>query len=535
MRASLFILISFFIASSSFAQTVTDDFEGNGNITTWFGDNCDINTAFANPFQQGLNTSSTVLKYEDTGALYANARFQIPGRFNLTQNASFSIKIYVPSSSVTGSQPNQVSLKLQDGDLTEPWSTQSEVVKPIVLDQWQEVIFDFTLDEFQNLDPSSQNPVVRDDFNRVLIQVNGENNMDQVTAYIDDVYFKDTIQNSMVFNRLVWADEFDGSGSINTSKWHHQTRLPNGTSWYNNEVQHYTNRVKNSFVDTGYLHIMAIKEQFTDQGQTKSYTSARLNSKFAFTYGRVEARAKLPFGSGTWPAIWMLGKNIIEPGAYWTDMHGTVGWPACGEIDIMEHWGDNQNFVQSAIHTPSSHGATINHRGLKDSDVSDEFHIYGMEWAEESIKFSFDGATFYTYAPEVKDASTWPFFEDQYLILNVAMAGNIDPSFSSSPMVIDYIRVYQEGEDPPTSFSEETLTPTLTVFPNPIVDYMNVYVPEETLGSTVHVYSPFGQKVSSISLDKKEVKMDWTEYAPGTYFLVLESGDKQFTYQVLKN
>ena len=151
------------------------------------------------------------------------------------------------------------------------------------------------------------------------------------------------------FNTLVWADEFSGNGMIDTSKWHHQTLLPNGNSWWNGEQQHYTNRITNSYQNNGLLSIVAIKEVFTDQGITKNYTSARLNSKFAFTYGRVEVRAKLPSGAGTWPAIWTLGKNITENGGYWYSSYGTTNWPACGEIDIMEHWGHNPNYVQSEI------------------------------------------------------------------------------------------------------------------------------------------------------------------------------------------
>lgn len=145
---------------------------------------------------------------------------------------------------------------------------------------------------------------------------------------------------------IVWSDEFDGNGAIDSEKWHHQTQLPNGGSWYNGEIQHYTDRIENSFVSNGTLKVVAKKETYTDQGFTKTHTSARLNSKFAFTYGYVAVRAKLPQGVGTWPAIWTLGQNITEPGGYWYDTNGTVGWPNCGEIDIMEHWGSNQNFVQ---------------------------------------------------------------------------------------------------------------------------------------------------------------------------------------------
>ena len=169
-----------------------------------------------------------------------------------------------------------------------------------------------------------------------------------------------------------------------TLKWHHQTQMPNGYSWFNGEIQHYTDRLDNSYVSNGTLKIIAKKETYTDQGHTKNYTSARLNSKFAFTYGKIEARAKLPQGIGTWPAIWMLGQNIDELGAFWqTQGYGSVPWPQCGEIDIMEHWGSNQNYVQSALHTPSSYGGTINHGGQYVPNATSQFNLYTLEWTEE--------------------------------------------------------------------------------------------------------------------------------------------------------
>ncbi|MBT8308540.1 MAG: glycoside hydrolase family 16 protein, partial [Maribacter sp.] len=159
------------------------------------------------------------------------------------------------------------------------------------------------------------------------------------------------------FNTLVWSDEFDGSGALDSEKWFHQTQLPPGGSWFGGLIQHYTNREDNSFQMNGNLNLVAKKELFEDQGEIKNYTSARLNSKFAFTYGRIEVRAKLPKGTGTWPAIWMLNKNINEDGAYWDNQgYGTVNWPICGEIDILEHWGKNQDYISSAVHNASSYG-----------------------------------------------------------------------------------------------------------------------------------------------------------------------------------
>lgn len=247
------------------------------------------------------------------------------------------------------------------------------------------------------------------------------------------------------FKSLVWSDEFEGSGAINPEKWFHQTQLPPGGSWWGGLVQHYTDRASNSYVKNGYLNLVAKKEKFEDQGEIKNYTAARLNSKFAFTYGRIEIRAKLPAGTGTWPAIWLLNKNIDEDGAYWDNQgFGTTKWPICGEIDILEHWGKNQDYVSSAVHNASSYGSEVkNLGGQKIDDVSNEFHIYTLDWTKEKMVFSVDGVEHFQYQPSLKNSDTWPYDSDYYLLLNIAIEPDIDPNFVESPMVVDYIRIYQ--------------------------------------------------------------------------------------------
>jgi beta-glucanase (GH16 family) len=260
-------------------------------------------------------------------------------------------------------------------------------------------------------------------------------------------------QVDVVYTDLVWSDEFDsnGAGAINSAKWFHQTQLPAGGSWFNGEVQHYTNQLTNSFVNGGFLNIVSKKEPFTDQGITKQYTSARLNSKFAFLYGRVDIRAKIPTNQGTWPALWMLGKNVNEDGGFFDAQFGTTNWPACGEIDIMEH-GITQSqpagYVQSAIHTPSSFGNTTNIGGTIASNLGNDYHVYSMNWSPFQITFLVDGVAFYTYNPAVKTPNNWPFNAEQYLLLNIAMggvAGTIPSNFTQASMEIDYVRVYQNA------------------------------------------------------------------------------------------
>jgi len=530
------ILILFLMSSICFSQTVEDDFEGGGVISTWFGDDCGMNNNFYNPFQQGVNTSTTVLQYHDTGGTFANVRFDINGNFNFSTKNTFAIKLFVPSNGLTGSQTNQVSLKLQDGNLTAPWSTQSEIIKPIVLDQWQEVTFNFDNDAYINLDGGSPPPNQRTDFNRVLIQVNGENNTDQVLAYIDDLDFYEYVSIDPVFDNLVWFDEFDGSGAINSANWHHQTQLPSGGSWYNNEIQHYTNRIDNTFMNGGILNLVAKKETFSDQGQTKQYTSARLNSKFAFTYGKVEIKAKLPTGVGTWPALWMLGKNINEDGAYWDNQgFGSTPWPACGEIDIMEHWGHNQNYVQSAMHTPSSFGNTSNLGGQTVSTASTDFHIYTLEWSSEKMIFSVDDVVHYTYNPAVKDANTWPFDTEQYLLFNVAILPSIGPSFTESTLEVDYIRVYQET---PLSVTELEDNSRVRLYPNPVIDTLHIDIKNDGIKiSAIQLLDVNGRIISDVpyQTQDQDLMYDTRFLKRGLYFIKLKLDNGNIsTYKFLK-
>lgn len=269
-------------------------------------------------------------------------------------------------------------------------------------------------------------------------------------------------QVDVVYNNLVWSDEFNTNGAVNATNWFQQTQLPGGGSWNNGEVQHYTNRLTNSFIDAGLLHIVAKKEIFNDQGVTKEYTSARLNSKFAFKYGRVDVRAKIPVEAGSWPAIWLLGKNINEAGSYFASSFGTTSWPACGEIDIMEHGifpTKDINYVQSTLHTPSSNGNSINNGGVLASDLANNYHVYSMNWSPNQISFLLDDVIYYTYNPSVKNDNTWPFNKEQFLLLNVAMGGWAAPipsNFTESTMMIDYVRVYQDlpnDAQAPTNFT----------------------------------------------------------------------------------
>ncbi|MFY0673662.1 MAG: family 16 glycosylhydrolase [Bacteroidia bacterium] len=525
-----------------FAQEtqVKDDFEGNGTITTWYGDDCSVDTDFSNPNQTGINTSDKVLKYTDEGGSYANIGFNIPFHFDLGKAPKFTFQIYVESSSLTGTQNNQVSFKLQNGAIFEPWTSQTEIIKNLELDKWQEITVDFENDNFINYDANAADPVNRDDLNRAVIQINGENNNDKVVAYIDNFEYESTIgwdsdPNHQGYTYLIWNDEFEGEGAIDDEKWHHQTLLPNGEGWFNGELQHYTNREENSYLENGFMNLVAKRENFTDQGKTKDFTSARLNSKFAFTYGRVEVRAKLPSGAGTWPALWFLGKNINEDGAYFDEEFGTTNWPACGEIDLMEHWGTNQNFVQAAMHTPSSSGNTVNKGGIYANDVSNLFHVYGMVWTPEKIDFTVDGKVIYTYAPNDKNMDTWPYDAPQYMIINTAINADIAADFKESPFVIDYIRIYSDEE--PTSIKSETIESTVSIYPNPSSDLLNVLIENNHDFSIIQVFDNLGKEVigKNIEMNQSQMALDISGLAIGNYTIRLSNETKATVIDFVKS
>lgn len=225
---------------------------------------------------------------------------------------------------------------------------------------------------------------------------------------------------------LKFSDEFNVVGAPDPTKWGYD--LGTGTNgWGNNESQSYTSAADNVVVSNGTLKITAKKVG-------SSYTSARIKTenKFEFTYGKIEVRAKLPIGRGTWPAIWSLGEN-----------YATNPWPACGEIDYMEHRGNEQNVIHGSLHYPGNFGGSANTAKVTIPNVSTEFHIYKTIWTPTSIKIYVDD----TLVHSVNNTSSLPFNKDFFLIMNVAMGGTfggaIDPAFVQSAMEVDYVRVYQ--------------------------------------------------------------------------------------------
>jgi beta-glucanase (GH16 family) len=245
---------------------------------------------------------------------------------------------------------------------------------------------------------------------------------------------------------LVWSDEFDqpDGSSPNSAKWTYDI---GATGWGNNERQHYTSRTNNARIENGMLVIEAKQENY----QGANYTSARLKTqgKAAWTYGRIEARIKIPRGQGIWPAFWMLGTNITS-----------VNWPNCGEIDILENIGREPKIVHGTVHGPGYSGAN----GIGgpyslpgNPDFADDFHIYAVEWSTNQIKWFVNNIQYFTLTPaSLPNGAAWVFTAPQFLILNVAVGGNW-PGYPDATtvfpqrMTVDYVRVYKASNAPPTS------------------------------------------------------------------------------------
>lgn len=231
--------------------------------------------------------------------------------------------------------------------------------------------------------------------------------------------------------KLVWEENFNGT-KLDEKVWNFElgNGCPNNCGWGNNEKEVYTD--KNHSLKEGNLIITINKDG-------DKYTSSRITSagKKEFQYGRMEARAKIPTGKGIWPAFWMLGSNISK-----------VGWPKCGEIDILEYVGREPSEVYTTLHTQDSHGNSVNSKKTKIKNIEQGFHIYAIDWTKDKIEFFVDGISVYQFQPDVKNEDTWPFNQPFYFILNTAVGGNfgghdVDDSIFPQQFVIDYVRVYQ--------------------------------------------------------------------------------------------
>ena len=242
---------------------------------------------------------------------------------------------------------------------------------------------------------------------------------------------------------LIWSDEFDGPDDSrpDAAKWKFDI---GGNGWGNHELEYYTNRPENSFVRGGNLVIQALKESFTGPDHiTRDYTSARMATQGLFeqAYGRFEARIKIPRGRGMWPAFWLLGNDI-----------GKIGWPACGEIDIMENIGKEPSSVHGSMHGPGYSGDrafTSTYKFPGGVHFFDDFHVFAIEWEPKAVSFFVDQELYATFTPSRLPAGMdWVFEHPFFIILNLAVGGDWPGPPDSATvfpqaMLVDYVRVYK--------------------------------------------------------------------------------------------
>lgn len=246
--------------------------------------------------------------------------------------------------------------------------------------------------------------------------------------------------------KLIWSDEFNGpnGSAADSSKWVTET---GGGGWGNDELEYYTSRLENASVQNGNLIIKVLREKYTGaDGVTRDYTSARLKTlgKFSQTYGRFEARIKIPRGQGIWPAFWMLGTDIDKP-----------GWPHCGEIDIMENIGKEPTIVHGTIHGPGysgGNGISAPYPLPLDQRFADDFHLFSVEWEPNVIRFYVDDHLYATRTPaDLPKGTKWVYDHPFFLLLNVAVGGGWPGSPDASSvfpqtMLVDYVRAYERSD-----------------------------------------------------------------------------------------
>jgi beta-glucanase (GH16 family) len=324
---------------------------------------------------------------------------------------------------------------------------------------------------------------------------------------------------------LVWSDEFDAD-TINTDNWNFE--IGNGSAgWGNNEKQYYTKRTENARCENGTLIITARKEDYNGY----EYTSARMQtrSKAFWKYGRIEMRAKLPTGRGTWPAFWMMPQ---------ARNYGTNLWPDNGEIDIMEYVGYAPSKIYGTVHTNKNYGSSSIGKNMTYSGVENDFHVYAIEWTDTDIKWYVDSYYYGIYQRLERNWQYYPFDQNFYTILNFAVGGNwggsqgIDTTIFPQTYEIDYVRVYQKNS---TDVNENTNADKVILAPNPVDDKLRVYVPTNAGQSKISVFDSGGRMVIPASrYVEPYTEIDFSRLKAGIYMVLLQGKDQSKNYKVVK-
>lgn len=441
LKSLTFLCLFLFLGVRAYAQNVKVDFETS---TTWFGFDGGAFSTITNPYQNPLNQSNKVGRLiKGAGKSWAGAYYDALEHMDFITNNTFSLKVYANKNNA------KLLLKVENkanGSIN--YSIEKTLTKS---NEWEILVFDFSQI------PSNAYDRITLIFDNGIVGNGGLN----FTYYIDDLTLyregdplpecpSNHTGNSPSTSQyeLVWADEFDQDGALCHKNWTYE--LGTGSQgWGNFEAQSYTNNLENVYVQNGTLNIIAIKKG-------NAYTSGRIKTQqlFSMMYGKIEVRAKLPATAGTWPAIWLLGENNPE-----------VGWPASGEIDIVEQFQDKSINISTAHWQHDGSHASY---GLEANIPNPTgFNTYSLEWTSNKLLTRINN----TWSWEMTINNIAAFHNNFFIIMNLALGGNkgagtIDPTFSQDALEIDYIRVYKNNQGSFTLSNKEFLPKQISVIPN---------------------------------------------------------------------
>lgn len=511
---TLFFLLLCF-SSTLWSQDLPLDFENNQDFFNGFS-NCEFYTQ-----TDPADSSNTVGVIQNSGSnLYEGIYLDLTPAANFDDSKLIRFDFFS-----NNGQNTSIQVKFEGSD---SGFGDAFLEATVPGDGWSSVELDFSQ---ANIIGQTGFENISGNFSRIAIFV-GPNQFLSGTFYIDNIEGGESTP--LVFDNLVWSDEFnDYSGAPDPTKWHHQIiPIINGATWANGEEQHYTDDISNSYVSNGSLKISAIKENYTFNGVTKSYTSARLNSKFAFKYGRIDVRAKLPSAGGTWPAIWTLGSNINEIGNYFGSTYGSVGWPDCGEIDIMEQNGWDKSVTYAYLHYTNANSGDYENTGTTTpiSNSNGVYHIYSLIWTEETIQVLLDDNVFF----ERVNSSEIPYDNLHYILLNVAMGGylggDIPPNFTQDIMEIDYVRVYEQN-----NLGLENLEVMhVKMYPNPASSIAHVVLNDFDTIESLSVIDITGKLVlRQTQIHDHKTRFDVTGLDAGIYLVNVETPSNSFVKRLV--
>lgn len=316
------------------------------------------------------------------------------------------------------------------------------------------------------------------------------------------IFIKNDAQNW----NLVWSDEFDGT-TVNTDNWNFET---GGSGWGNNELEYYTDRSDNASILNGNLIIVAKEESY----QGNNYTSARMNTLGlqSWTYGKIEARMKLPSGQGMWPAFWIMGEDFPQ-----------VGWPKCGEVDIMEHI-NNDTKIEGTMHW--DYNGHVQSGGSVTCDVS-QYHVYSLEWDKNAFIWLVDGKQYFTGSIANNINGTDEFHAPFFIILNLAVGGNWpgNPDNTTTfpdTMFVDYVRVYEQSTDIKKIKAKSN---SISIFPNPTTNKLIIQANNSLKNQKFEIVNVLGKNILYGELEN-QTDIDISQFSKGVYFIKFSNDSK---------